>query len=103
MPHNWLYDFVKVSYLGRMCYSSYRSNCTPPIRLALQIFVKLSFTNICKAELSFVIIQSLFSNFVDCESFLESNSPDKLALCEANMGGSFDSGNFLVRGYLPLI
>ena len=42
-------------------------------------------------------------NFVDCESFLESNSPDILALCETNLNHSIDSGNFSVRGYLPLI
>ena len=42
-------------------------------------------------------------NFVDCESFLESNSPDILALCETNLDNSIDSGTFSVRGYLPLI
>ena len=42
-------------------------------------------------------------NFADCESFLESNPPDILALCETNLNGSTDSGNFSVRGYLPLI
>ena len=42
-------------------------------------------------------------NFVDCESFLESNSADILALCESNLDDSIDSGNFSVRGYLPLI
>ena len=42
-------------------------------------------------------------NFIDCESFLESNSPDILALCETNLDDSIDSGNFCVRGYLPLI
>ena len=42
-------------------------------------------------------------NFVECESFLESNSPDTLALCETNLDDSIDSGNFVVRGYLPLI
>ena len=41
--------------------------------------------------------------FVDCESFLESNSPDILALCETNLDDSIDSGNFSVTGYLPLI
>ena len=40
---------------------------------------------------------------VDCESFLESNSPHILALCETNLDDSIDSGNFSVRGYLPLI
>ena len=55
--------------------------------------VKLSFTNIL----------GLRSNFVDCESFLESSTPDILALCETNLDDSIDSGNFSVRGYLPLI
>ena len=48
-------------------------------------------------------IRGLRSNFVDCESFLESNSPDILALCETNLDDSIDSGDFSVRGYLPLI
>ena len=42
-------------------------------------------------------------NFVECESFLESNSPDILALCETNLDDSINSGNFSVTGYLPLI
>ena len=54
-------------------------------------------------KLSFKNIRGLHSNFVDCESFLESNSPDILALCETNLEDSIDSGNFSVRGYLPLI
>ena len=54
-------------------------------------------------KLSFTNIRDLRSNFVDCESFLESNSPDILALCETNRDDSTDSGNFPVRGYLPLI
>ena len=54
-------------------------------------------------KLSFANIWGFCSNFVDCESFLESNSPDVLALCETNLDDSIDSGNFSVRGYLPLI
>ena len=54
-------------------------------------------------KLSFTNIRGLPSNFVDCESFLESSSPDVLALCETKLGDSIDSGNFSVRGYLPLI
>ena len=54
-------------------------------------------------KLSFTKIQSLRSKFVECESFLESNSPDILTLCETNLDGSIDSGNFSVTGYLPLI
>ena len=51
---------------------------------------------------SFTNIQGLCSNFVDCESFRESNSPDILVLCDANLDDSIDSGNLSVRGYLPL-
>ena len=50
-------------------------------------------------KLSFTNIQRLHSNFVDFEYFLESNYPDILALCEANLGDSVDSGNFSVRCY----
>ena len=54
-------------------------------------------------KLSFTNIRGLHSKFVDCESFLESNSPDILALCETNLDDSIDSGSFSVRGYLLLI
>ena len=54
-------------------------------------------------KLNFTNIQGLCSSFVDCDTFLESNSPDILALCETNLDDSIDSGNFSMRGYLPLI
>ena len=54
-------------------------------------------------KLSFRNIWGLCLNFADCESFLESNSPDILALCETNLDDSIDSGNLSVRGYLALI
>ena len=54
-------------------------------------------------KLNFTNIRGLCSNFVDYEYFLESNSPDILALCETNLDESIDSGNFSVRGYFPLI
>ena len=44
-------------------------------------------------KLSFTNIRGLCLNFVDCESFLESNSPDILALCERNLDDSIDFGN----------
>ena len=64
-----------------------------PDNFELHNSLKLSFTN----------IRGFRSNFVDCESFLGSNSPDILALCETNLHDSIDSGSFSVRGYLPLI
>ena len=54
-------------------------------------------------KLSFTNIRGLRLNFVDCQSFLESNSPDMPALFETNLEGSTDSGNFSSRGYLSLI
>ena len=54
-------------------------------------------------NLRFTNIRGLSYNFVKCESFLESNSLDILALCEINLNDSIDSDNFSVRGYLPLI
>ena len=54
-------------------------------------------------KLRFTNIRGLRSNFVDCKSSLESNSPDIFSLCETNQDDSIDSGNCCVRGYLPLI
>ena len=52
-------------------------------------FLKLRFTN----------IRGFCSNFTECEFFLESHSPDILALCETNLGHLIDSGNVSVKGY----
>ena len=51
-------------------------------------------------KLSFTNIQGFHSDFVECESFPESNSADIVALYETNFDDSIDSGNFSVRGYL---
>ena len=64
-----------------------------PDNFQLHSSLKLSFTN----------IGGLRPCFVDCESFLESNSPDILTLCETNLDDSIDSGSCSVRGYFPLI
>ena len=56
------------------------------------------------AKLSFTNYRGLLLNFVECEFFLESNSPEILALCETNLDDPIDSGNFSMTGYqLPLI
>ena len=68
------------------------SETCKPDNFESQNSLKLSFTN----------IWSLCSNFVDCESFLESNFLDILALCETILDDSIDSGNS-VKGYLLLI
>ena len=69
------------------------SKACKPDNLESHSSLKLSFTN----------IRGLRSNFVGCESFLESSSLDILDLCETNLDDSIDSGNFSVKGYLPLI
>ena len=51
-------------------------------------------------DLAVSIFRGLCLNFVECESFLESNSPDILALCETNLDDSIDCSNFSLRGYL---
>ena len=54
-------------------------------------------------KLSFTYIRGLRLNFVDCKYFLESNSTDIFVLGETNLDESMDSGNFSVRGFVPLI
>ena len=54
-------------------------------------------------KLRFMNIWELCSDFVECESVLGSNSPNIIALCETNLDHLIDSGNFPLRGYLPLI
>ena len=66
------------------------SKARKPNNFELHNFLKLGFTN----------IGGLRSNFAASESFLESNSPDILALWETNL---IDSGDFSVKGYLSLI
>ena len=46
---------------------------------------------------------SLCLNFIECEFFLESNSPDILALCDTFLDESINLGNFSVTGSLYLI
>ena len=69
------------------------SKACKPDNLESHNSLKLSFTN----------IRGLRSNFVGCESFLESSSPDILDLCETNLDNSIDSGNFFLKIYLLLI
>ena len=54
-------------------------------------------------KFSFTVIRGRRSNLVECEYFLESNSPYILALCDTNLDDSIDTGNFSLRGNLPLI
>ena len=56
-------------------------------------------------SLSFTNIWGRCSDFVECESLLQLNSPDILALCVTNLDDAIVSIAiyFSVRGYLPLI
>ena len=71
-----------------MCITAILSKgCKPPDNFEPHNSLKLNCTS----------IQGLCSNFVECESFLESDSGDILALCERNLNDPIDSGNFTVR------
>ena len=74
-------------------WSYYQRACKPDNFESGHYSLKLSFTN----------IRDFRSNFVDCKSFLEWNSPDIFTLCMTNLNDSIDSGNFSVRVYLILI
>ena len=54
-------------------------------------------------KLSFTYIWGLRSNFAESEYFLESNSPDILALCETNLDDLIDFGNFSLKGYFTKV
>ena len=71
--------------------------------ILLKAFKPHNFESRNSLKLSFTNIGGVRLNFVKCESFLESNSPENLALCETNLDDSINSGSFFVRGYLPLI
>lgn len=51
-------------------------------------------------NLSFANIRGLCSNFVVCESLIESNSPDTTPLHQTNFEDQIHSSNFTDRGYL---
>ena len=85
--HSLLFCFWPI--FNSMNYGHISKKCKPD-NFELYNSLKLSFTNIWDLRL----------NFVGCESFLESNSPDILALLETNLDDSTDSGNFSMRGYL---
>ena len=52
-------------------------------------------------KISYTNIRGLRSNFIECQSFLESNSPDILALYETNLDDLILA--ISVMDYLPLI
>ena len=54
-------------------------------------------------KLNFTNIWDVHSNFVECQSFFESNSSDILPLCETDLDDLIDSCNVSLRAYLPLI
>ena len=50
-------------------------------------YLKVSYTN----------IRGFCSNFLHCESYLETNSPDILALSETNLEDAVDSNSLLLK------
>ena len=68
------------------------SKACKPDNFELRNSLKLSFTN----------IRGLCSNFVACESFFESNSPDILALAQKDSGTHMHGLPVYVKEGLPL-
>ena len=85
-------NLLFLTYFNSMNYGHLSKGCKPD-NFEPHNSLKLSFTN----------NWDLRSNFVECESFLELNPPDITVLCLTNLDDPIDTGNFSVRGYLPLI
>ena len=93
-----------VSHKLTACLSVFYLFLTPKIMSILSKGCKPDrFESHNSLKLSFTNNRGLHSIFLECESFLKSNSPDILALCETNLDESIDSGNFSVTCYLNLI
>ena len=86
-PNNYFKDWCLMNshptYLNLVNYGQLSKACKPE-----------NFESHNSLTLSFMSIRGLCLNFVDCQSFLESNSLDILALFETNLDGSIDSDNF---------
>ena len=66
---------------------------TKPVSPKSHTSLKVSYTN----------SRGFCSNLLHCESCLETNLSDILALCETNLEDTVDSNSFIVKGYLSLI
>ena len=99
MTDEFLVRVTKINYLVSHELTAYLSifNLFKLMAISSKACKPDNFESRNSPKLSFTNIQGLRSTFVDCESFLESNSPDILALCETNLDDSIDSGSFSVR------
>ena len=86
-----------------LCYLFPHLILTYEMAIISKISKPVSFNSHTSLNISFSNIRGLRTNFVSCESFLLTQSPDIFALCETNLDGSIDSNSFAVSGYLPLI
>ena len=103
----WVLSESQENYCKDWCLMNSQPTCLFSTQWIMAILSKASkpdnFESHNSLKLSFTNIWGLRSNFVNCEFFPKSNSPDILALCETNLHDSIDSGIFSARGYLPLI
>ena len=81
---------------------SFFFRCSEMVVLS-KVFKPDNFESHDSLNLRFTNIQCFCLNFVGCESFLESNSSDIIALYETNLKDLIDSSNIMVRDYLSLI
>ena len=110
------YDRWVLSEGHKNCFKDWSlMNPQPTIKLSTNLFKVSELFWYCQKHVSQIVLDhitlkrsftniwSLRSNFVDCVSVIELNSPDILALFETNRDNSIDSGNFSARVYPPLI
>ena len=88
--HSLPFQFLNLIWLAEL---AILSKVSKPDNSESQKSLKFSFSNFWEFR----------SDFVGCESFLEPDSLDILALCETNLEDSIDSSRISVRGSLALI
>ena len=96
-----LSDFLTRFWLIEMIILSHKPDSYITYITYWHVKLRVNYASHSSLKLTRTSIRGLRSNFVGCESFLESNS-DILAFCEINLDDSIDSSNFSVKDY-PLL
>ena len=96
-----LSDFLTRFWLIKMIILSRKPDNYITYIIYWHVKLRVNYASNSSLKLTRTSIRGLRSNFVGCESFLESDS-DILAFCETNLDDSIDSSNFSVKDY-PLL
>ena len=88
-----MWNLQHIFYMKRKILSNFQICISIPLTQSIMVVLSKgckpdNFESHNSLKLGFMNIWGLRSNFVDCKSFLESNSPNILALCETNLNDS---------------